>query len=67
MKRPKLKRCPVCNSRPHYMSIDNMSGYVLCNICQLNTKRYDDFIESWQEQAAEEWNNKIEAAELEEK
>lgn len=52
----KLLKCPVCGCRPHLWKIDNSCGYVTCTICNMSTKRYDDFIESWQEQAIDAWN-----------
>lgn len=55
----KLERCPVCGCKPLYMRIDESCGYVLCNICLLQTKRCDDFIESWKEQATQEWNKMV--------
>lgn len=57
--RPKLKRCPVCGCKPHYMSLGDTCGYIMCVICLRRTKRYDDLIESWKEQAAWAWNEDI--------
>ena len=63
----KLLRCPRCNGKPHLWKSGNSCGYVICMICNLSTRRYNDFIESWQEQAINAWNEMAKEQESEDK
>lgn len=58
----KLKRCPKCKTKPHYMAINNYCGYLTCIFCQKSTPTIsNDLYLGWQRKAKLFWNAMIEA------
>ena len=57
-----LKQCPKCKAKPHYMAINDYSGYLTCIFCNKSTQTFSSDLDScWQRKAMLSWNKIIEA------